>query len=70
MRFIGDEISRGRRERIGGKVGGGGDGTEEKREETLGRGEMIELKGKMERWRERWKQPLARKWLPPVAIDR
>lgn len=46
------------------------DGTEEKREETLGRGEMIELKGKTERWRERWKQPLARKWLPPVAIDR
>lgn len=53
-----------------GKWEGAEMGRKKKREETLGRGEMIELKGKTERWRERWKQPLARKWLPPVAIDR
>lgn len=62
MRFIRDEISRRRREREMGR--------KKKGKKRRGRGEMIELKGKTERWRERWKQPLARKWLPPVAIDR
>lgn len=45
-------------------------GRKKKGKKRRGRDEMIELKGKTERWRERWKQPLARKWLPPVAIDR
>lgn len=62
MRFIRDEISRRRREREMGR--------KKKGKKRRGRDEMIELKGKTERWRERWKQPLARKWLPPVAIDR
>lgn len=45
-------------------------GRKKKGKKRRGRDEMIELKGKTERWRERWKQPLTRKWLPPVAIDR